>query len=57
MLFRSVRMIWDFEVVDLSKVSVEYLMINEKAVREAIRNGAREIEGVKIFQKPVVAIK
>jgi len=53
----SVRMIWDFEVVDLSKVPVEYLMINEKAVREAIRNGAREIEGVKIFQKPVVAIK
>ena len=53
----SVRMIWDFNVVDLSKVPVEYLTINTTAVREAIRNGSREIAGLEIFQKPVVAIK
>ena len=53
----SVRMIWDFNVVDLSKVPVEYLTINTTAVREAIRNGSREIAGLEIYQKPVVAIK
>lgn len=53
----SVRMIWDFNVVDLSKVPVEYLTINTTAVREAIRNGKREIAGLEIYQKPVVAIK
>lgn len=53
----SVHMIWDFNVVDLSKVPVEYLAINTTAVREAIRNGKREIAGIEIYQKPVVAIK
>lgn len=53
----SVRMIWDFEVTDLTKVPVEYLQINAVAVREAIRKGAREINGIKIYQKPSVAIK
>ena len=31
--------------------------IKTTAVREAIRNGSREIAGLEIYQKPVVAIK
>lgn len=53
----SVRMIWDFNVVDIQHVPTEFLQVNEKAIREAIRNGARDISGLEIFQKSSVAIK
>lgn len=53
----TVRTVWDFELVDISAVPAEYLSVNAPAIRAAIRNGAREIPGVKIYQKPVVAIK
>lgn len=42
---------WVFEVQDLSKVPVEYLQVNEKAVNEAIRAGRRRITGIKIYQE------
>ena len=52
-----VRNIWNFKVVDLSKVPVEYLQINSVAVRDAIKSGVREISGLDIFQECSVAIK
>ena len=42
---------WAFEVVDLSKVSRKYLMIDEDKVKEAIASGEREINGLKIYEK------
>jgi len=42
---------WTFEVVDLSKVSRKYLMIDEDKVKEAIASGEREINGLRIFEK------
>jgi hypothetical protein len=42
---------WTFEVVDLSKVSRKYLMIDEDKVKEAIASGEREINGLKIYEK------
>lgn len=53
----SVRMVWAFDVVDLAQVPAEFIVVNEKSVREAIKNGVREIAGLKIYQKPTVAIK
>lgn len=53
----TVRMVWDFEVVDLSKVPLQYLCLNEKAVREAIKNGIHDIDGLNIFKRAQVAIK
>lgn len=53
----TVRTVWTFEVVDLSAVPSDFLMLNEKAVRQAIKDGAREIAGLKIFQTSQVAIK
>ena len=53
----TVRTVWTFEVVDLSAVPADFLMLNEKAVRQAIKDGAREIAGLKIFQTSQVAIK
>lgn len=53
----TVRMVWTFDVVDLSQVPAQFIVVNEKAVREAIKNGVRDVAGLKIYQKPTVAIK
>lgn len=53
----SVSMVWDFEIIDKSQIPLEYLKIDEVAIRNAIRNGERDIAGVKIFQKPQVSLR
>jgi predicted DNA-binding protein (UPF0251 family) len=53
----SVSMVWDFEVTDKSQLPLEFLKVDEVAIRNAIRNGQREIAGVKIFQKPQISLK
>ncbi|MEO0330273.1 MAG: hypothetical protein AAF223_01105, partial [Bacteroidota bacterium] len=47
----GVRKVWTFTIDDLSEVPQEYLMLNEKKVREAIHSGERKIPGITIFQK------
>jgi hypothetical protein len=47
----GVRNVWTFEVQNLSNVPREYLMLDEKKVRKAIRSGERSIPGLMIFQK------
>jgi hypothetical protein len=55
----SIRLVWAFEVLDLAKVPDEYTerVINEKAVKDAITNGKREIQGLRIFEKPSSVIR
>lgn len=53
----TVRMIWDFEIDDITKVPAEYITIDERAVRAAIKTGIREVPGLKIYQKPSITIK
>ncbi len=53
----SVSMVWDFEVTDKSQLPLEYLKVDEVAIRNAIRNGWRKIPGVKIFQKPQLSLR
>lgn len=52
-----VRNVWNFRIVDLSKVPVEFLQLNSVAVRDAIKSGVRSIDGLEIFQECQVAIK
>ncbi len=52
-----VRNVWAFRVVDFKKIPFEYLQLNETAVRSAIKEGVREIEGLEIFKECQVAIK
>lgn len=52
-----VRNIWTFKVVDFSKVPVEFLQLNSVAVRDAIKSGVRNINGLEIYQECSVAIK
>lgn len=53
----TVRKVWAFKVVDMSKIPLEYLQLNETAVRNAIKEGKREIAGLEIFQQSQVAIR
>jgi hypothetical protein len=39
---------WIYEVENISKVPIEYLMIDDKAVNRAIKNGERKIPGLAI---------
>lgn len=48
---------WTFEIVDFDKVPREFLMVDEKAIRQAIREGTREIAGVRIFQETRVSFR
>lgn len=52
-----VRKVWAFRLTDLSKVPLQYLQLNETAVRNAIKSGERNIAGMEIFQECQVAIK
>lgn len=47
----GIRKVWTFTIDNLTEVPQEYLMLNEKKVREAIRSGERHIPGITIFQK------
>jgi len=45
------RLHWTFEIEDESKIPREYLIPDEKKIRQAVAMGLREIPGVKIFEK------
>lgn len=47
---------WDFVVVDAGVVPREYLEVDAVKVRKAIHAGAREIPGLRIFQKAGLAV-
>lgn len=53
----TVRRVWNFKIIDFSKIPAEFLQLNETAVRNAIRNGARDIAGLEIYQECQVAVK
>lgn len=53
----SVSMVWDFEITDKTQIPLEFLKVDEVAIRNAIRNGERNISGVKIYQKPQLSLR
>lgn len=48
---------WTFEVVDPALVPREYLTVDEKAIRAAVKAGVREIPGVRIYEEFVTVIR
>ena len=48
---------WTFEVVSLHDVPRDWLTLNESAVRQAIKDGARAIPGLRIYQAESVVIR
>lgn len=53
----SVRKIWDWELIDISQVPMEFLKIDEAKITTSIRGGAREIKGIRIFQRESVSVR
>lgn len=53
----SAKKVWDFEIVDASAVPPEFLMVNEKAIRAAVKAGVRNIPGVNIYQKEELSVR
>jgi hypothetical protein len=53
----TVRKTWTFEVVDEKSIPRNFMVLNEKMVREQIRNGVREIAGLRIFQQDTVVAR
>lgn len=53
----SVRKTWEFEVVDFGALDDRYKVVNDVALREAVRAGVREIAGCRIYQRDSVVIR
>ena len=53
----TVRTVWAFRLIDLKKVPAQYIQLNETAIRQAIKDGERHIDGLEIFQQSQVAIR
>ena len=47
---------WTFAMDNAAEVPREFLKVDEQAIRQAIREGVREIPGVRIFQETGIAI-
>lgn len=52
----TTKKVWTFEIIEKDEVPLEYLEVNETAVRCAIRIGIRNIPGIKIYQKETLAV-
>jgi len=51
------RLVKKFEVVDASKVPAEYLMVDEKKIRQAVvKDGVKRIAGVKIWEESQISV-
>ncbi|WP_346318214.1 hypothetical protein [Chitinophaga sp. YIM B06452] len=48
---------WAYEVTDLAQVPRGFLQLDEKAVKEAIASGVRQIAGIRIFQDESITIR
>jgi len=47
---------WVYDVVDFSQLPDSYKIINPVAINSAIRNGLRDIKGLKVYQKERLSI-
>ena len=45
----ALKAVWTYEVVDITKVPTHLLQVNDAAVRAAIKQGAREVPGLRIW--------
>lgn len=42
---------WDFNIDDSSAIPAEYMVVDERKIKEAIASGVRNIPGVQIFER------
>ncbi len=51
---KGIRKTWKYEVVDTTKVPRNFCVPSDQLIREAIKNGVREIPGVRIYSESTV---
>lgn len=51
------RKVWKFEVADFAQVPDRFKVVDEKAIREFVKDGGRELAGVRIFQDSNLAVR
>lgn len=51
------RQVWDFEIERPELIPRAFLMVNEQAIRAAVKAGSRDIPGVRIFQRDGLAVR
>lgn len=52
----STMRVWTYEVVDITNVPLRYLALDSGMVMTAIRQGVREIPGLRIYQKETIKV-
>jgi len=53
----NIRKTWDWELIDISQVPVAYLMPYADKIKEAIKEGERNIPGIRIYQKETLSLR
>lgn len=53
----STMKIWAYEIEDIAKVPIDFMMLDSGAVMRTIRQGVREIPGLRIFQKETIQVR
>lgn len=53
----TVKKVWTYEVEDENLLPREYMKPDETKISKAVREGVREIKGVKIYQKESLSIR
>jgi len=53
----STKKVWKFEIQDPNSVPREFLVVDEKAIRQAVAAGVRSITGVRIYEENQVAFR
>ena len=47
---KDIRLIWNYEVLNENEIPREYLIIDDRKIKDAIKAGVRSIPGINIFQ-------
>jgi hypothetical protein len=53
----STKTVWDYEIIDMSKLPIEMMMPDPKKIRAAVDFGMRDVPGLRIFSKQVVSAR
>lgn len=53
----TAKKVWDYELVDLAQVPVQFLSLDSTKVNQAVKAGLRDIPGLRIFEKTVASVR
>jgi len=53
----SIRKVWTWKEVDISKVPAEYLMLDRVKINKAVKAGIREIDGIEIYEESQTVLR